>query len=141
MCLGGPDGINQTIVPRYKAGWFAMSAAIRDSAFCYFHDPGKAAERQDSCAAGGRQNRMKTLDAATSDMNIKDCGNVFELLSETINQVRRGEIDPRVANSVGYLASITVKVLEQNALEDRITRLEELLERRTNSPESMLTGS
>lgn len=80
-------------------------------------------------------------DAATSEIKVEDCGDVVALLSETINQVRKGQIDPRVANSVGYLASITVKVLEQNALEDRIARLEEILERRPNHPESMLTGS
>src|SRR5208337_2704967 len=30
-------------------------------------------------------------------------GTVVELLAETINQVRRGEIDPKVANAVGFL--------------------------------------
>jgi hypothetical protein len=30
-------------------------------------------------------------------------GDAIALISETINQVRRGQIDPRVANSVGFL--------------------------------------
>ena len=111
------------------------AAAIRGTDYCFFHAPSRAAERREAQAAGGRQNRMKTLDPATADMKIDDCGDVVALLSETINQVRRGQIDPRVANSMGYLASITVKVLEQNALEDRIARLEGLLERRANAPE------
>src|SRR5579862_7671571 len=73
-----------------------QAAAIRDSAFCFFHDPSKATERREARAAGGRQNRMKTLDAAASEMKIEDCGDVVALLSETINQVRKGQIDPRV---------------------------------------------
>src|ERR1700676_2111747 len=88
-----------------------QAAALRNSDFCFFHDPSKDAERRESCAAGGRQNRMKTLDTATSDVKIEDCGDVVELLSETINQVRKGLIDPRIANSVGYLANIAVRVV------------------------------
>jgi hypothetical protein len=89
-----------------------QAAAIQDSDFCFFHDPSKTAERREARSTGGRQNRMKTLDPATSDMKIKDSRDVIALLSETINQVRKGQIDPRVANSVGYLAGITVRVFE-----------------------------
>jgi hypothetical protein len=84
---------------------------------------------------------MKTLDSAASDVKIKDCGDVVQLLSETINQVRKGVIDPRVANSVGYLANITVRVFAQNELEDRVAKLEQLLERRNKPPELLMTGS
>lgn len=84
---------------------------------------------------------MKTLDAATPDMKIKDSGDVIALLSETINQIRKGVIDPRVANSVGYLASITVKVFEQNELENRIEKIEQLLKNRPKVAELTLTGS
>ena len=116
------------------------AAAMRDSDFCFFHDPSKRAERREARAAGGRQNRMKTLDAAASDVKIRDCGDVVELLSETINQVRKGLIDPRVGNSVGYLANIAVRVFEQNELEDRIAKLEQLLEGRNKLPELLMTG-
>ena len=122
-------------------GLQCQAAAIRGSDFCFFHDPSKEVERREAHAAGGRQNRMKTLDTATSDVKIKDCGDVAALLSETINQVRKGLIDPRIANSVGYLANITVRVLSQNELEDRITKLEQLLERRTKVSELILTGN
>jgi hypothetical protein len=118
-----------------------QAAALPDSDFCFFHDPSKAAERREAHAVGGRQNRMKTLGTAASDIKIKDCGDVVELLSDTINQVRKGLIDPRVANSVGYLANMTVRVLEQNELEDRIAKLEQLFERRNKLPELMITGS
>jgi hypothetical protein len=46
------------------------------------------------------------------------------LLGESINQVRRGQIDPRVSNAVGYLASILLGALQQGPLEERIERLE-----------------
>jgi hypothetical protein len=117
------------------------AAAMRESDFCFFHDPSKAAERHEAHAAGGRQNRMKTLEAGASDVEVSDSSKLLELLSQTINQVRKGTIDPRVANSVGYLAGITAKVLNQNELEDRIAKLEELIQRRSKVSELKLTGS
>jgi hypothetical protein len=130
LCEGvKPDGLR------------CQAAALLDSNFCFFHDPSKVAERREAHSAGGRQNRMKTLDAGASDVKIKDSGDVVALLSDTINQVRKGLIDPRIANSVGYLANITVRVFAQEELENRIARLEKVLEHRGKVPEFMMTGS
>jgi len=57
------------------------------------------------------------------------------LLSQTINQVRKGELDARVANSIGYLASIAIRAFAQDQVENRITTLEQALERRSKYPE------
>jgi hypothetical protein len=120
-------------------GTRCQAAALPDSDFCFFHDPSKEVERREAQAAGGRQNRMKTLDAGAPDIEIRNCKDVLALLSETINQVRKGLIDPRVANSVGYLANQVVRVLEQNDLEERIEKLEQLMEARSKVPE-LMTG-
>lgn len=117
-----------------------QAAALPDSDFCFFHDPLKEDERREAQAAGGRQNRMKTLGASAPDIAVRDCKDVVALLSETINQVRKGIIDPRIANSVGYLANQMVRVLAQNDLEDRIGKLEQVVERRSRTSELMLTG-
>jgi hypothetical protein len=85
---------------------------------------------------------MKTVDPGAPDIHIRDCKDVVVLLSETINQVRKGVIDPRIANSVGYLANQLVRVFAQNDLEDRIEKLEQLIsKRRSTIPESLMTGS
>jgi hypothetical protein len=60
-------------------------------------------------------------------VTVKDCGDAIALIAETINQVRKGEIDPRVANSVGFLANILIKAVDQVRLETRIEQLEALL--------------
>jgi len=49
------------------------------------------------------------------------------LLAETINQVRRGEVDPRISNAVGYLAGILLKAKEKDEIEQRLARLESIL--------------
>ena len=124
-----PDGTN------------CKSAALQGSIFCFFHDPAKAAERREAQALGGRQNCIKTLGSTAPDVKVEDGGDVVALISETINQVRKGLMDPRVANSVGYLANVLIKAFEQDDLETRIERLEALLERRTAAPELIMTGT
>jgi hypothetical protein len=102
-------------------------AALPGSDFCFFHDPTKADERRDAQALGGRQNRMKTLDATAPDIRVEDCQDVVRLISETINQVRKGQIDPRVANAVGYLANVLIRAVEQGEMERRLAELEAIV--------------
>jgi hypothetical protein len=109
--------------------------ALPGSDYCFFHDPSKVVERREAQALGGRQNRIKTLDGTTPDVKVEDCGDVVALISETINHVRKGRIDPRVANAVGYLANVLIKAFEQDEQETRIERLEALLERRSEASE------
>jgi hypothetical protein len=84
---------------------------------------------------------MKTLEATAPDVKVEDCGDAIALLVQTINQVRRGEIDPRVANSVGFLANILIRATEQDKLETRIEQLEALLKLRTSTLELTLSGT
>jgi hypothetical protein len=104
-----------------------QAQALPQSSKCFFHDPSKAAERREAQASGGRTNRKKTIDAETPDAKIQDCRDALALISDTINQVRTGQIDPRVANSIGYLANIAIKVFQQSDFETRIEKLEQLI--------------
>ena len=51
------------------------------------------------------------------------------LLVETINQVRRGDLDPEVANSIGNLSGVLVRALVQGDVEDRLQKIEALISR------------
>ena len=124
-----------------QSGEGCQTAALPKSAFCYFHDPAKAIERREAQSLGGRQNRIRALDATAPDVEVEDCGEVVALVSATINQVRKGIIDPRVANSVGYLANILIKAFERDELETRIEKLEALFERRSEASERTMPGS
>ncbi len=110
-----------------RDGRRCRAIALPGSDFCFFHDPSKADERREAQSLGGRQGRMKTLDPSTPDVNVEDCRGVVSLLSQTISQVRRGEIDPRVANAVGYLANVLIRATEMGELERRLAELEALV--------------
>jgi hypothetical protein len=103
------------------------AAALPDSEFCVFHDPSRAAERRVAQSRGGQGNRMKTLAAGTPDVKVENSRDLLALMNMTISQVRTGIIDPRIANTIGYLADITMRLSKQNELEERIKKLENLL--------------
>lgn len=110
-----------------------QAAALPDSEFCFFHDPGQAEKRHDARSFGGSQNRMKTLSADHPDMKVESCQDIVKLMTETINQVRKGDLDPRVANAVGYLANVLIKALDVGDLEKRMEDLESaILNRKGN---------
>ncbi|HUI05547.1 MAG TPA: hypothetical protein VL486_00925 [Verrucomicrobiae bacterium] len=113
-------------------GSSCQAANLPGSEYCFFHDPAKATERRAAQSLGGSQNKMKTLPAAVPDVCVTDCEDVVKLLSETINQVRKGQIDPRVANAIGYLANVLIKASEQGELEKRISEVESLLKNRNH---------
>jgi hypothetical protein len=102
-------------------------AALPGSEYCFFHDPTKKEERHAAQSMGGSQNRMKTLGPEAPDLKVKDARDVVNLMSETINQVRKGQLDPRIANAVGYLATIMIKASERNNLEARLEELEAIV--------------
>src|SRR5262244_1654870 len=95
----------------------ANAQAGKDS--CVFHDPAKATEGQRARRAGGlrRSRPAAVLPRDTADHPLGNTIEVSGLLAETINQVRRGEIDTRVANCMGQLASVMLRALEQGPLE------------------------
>jgi hypothetical protein len=56
-------------------------------------------------------------------------GDVGELLEETINRVRQSPFDLRAANSIGFLAGILLKALDQR-IEERLAHLEAVMTNR-----------
>lgn len=121
-------------------GSACLTAALPDGDFCFFHDPDRADERHEANAAGGRNGRMKTMDAAAPDVKVESCQDVVRLLSDTINQVRRGELDPRVANAVGYLANILIRAAEQGDMEKRMADLEAAVKRQKQPSDFAMIG-
>jgi hypothetical protein len=67
------------------------------------------------------------LSLETPDNPLGNTNDVSALLGESINQVRRGQLDPRVANALGYLTSVLLRALEQGSIEDRLNKIEATL--------------
>lgn len=106
--------------------------------YCFFHDPDSAADREAARKKGGRERSRKAtvLPADTPDRLLATASDVTALLTETINQVRRGELDTRISNAVGYLASILLTAKERDETEKRLERLESIVAAQHSSSSS-----
>jgi len=100
--------------------------AIAGSAYCFAHDPAQTTKRADARSRGGQAGRVPPL--AESNLAIRTLGDVLGLVELTINDVRAGRVDVKVANAVGYLANVAMKAIEQSDLEVRLEALEAVLE-------------
>lgn len=70
--------------------------------------------------------------ALVEPITVSNPSDVTNLLTETINNVRAGLIDVKLANCVGYLSNFLLKSLELSSLENRLESIERIvLERRT----------
>ena len=107
-----------------ESGDRCRAKPMRGGDFCFFHNPDTAAKRRAAQREGGRSRATTVLSPETTDMRLGSIEDVATLLGKTINQVRKGQIDPRVSNAVGYLAGIMLKALGQGELEKRLVELE-----------------
>src|SRR4051812_11465931 len=88
---------------------------IASSGFCFFHDPHLAANRSRAQRKGGLSNKGVSLPVEAPDCDLISVEGVVKLLGATINQLRKGQLDPRIANGIGYLASALLRSFELSA--------------------------
>ena len=67
-------------------------------------------------------------DVPASRVRVRSIDDVLGLVEATINDVRTGQLDVRVANAVGYLANVAIRAIEQSDLAARLEALEAVLE-------------
>ena len=95
---------------------------------CVFHDRDKASEGHRARRAGGiARSRAALLAPDTPDHPLGNPKQVSDLLADSVNRLRRGQLDPRVANTTGYLSSVLLRALEQGPMEERLAYIEAIL--------------
>lgn len=114
--------------------------SMRNSPFCFFHDPSKANHRAAARRAGGieRSRRAAVLPPGAPERPLQSSGELADLLRDMINWTLRGELDFKISYSVGYLLNIYTKVLEQHQIERRLAALEAIVKQRRIEPEGVL---
>ncbi len=121
-----------------KAGSPCRACPAPGKSFCTFHDPRPAAAAAQATARqeGGRRRSLPRAALPTDlpDITVAGVRDIGPLLSETINQVRKGLLDPRIANTVGYLASVLIRAFEVGDLENRIALLESATQHSSPTP-------
>jgi len=84
------------------------------SAYCFFHDPVAAEKRRESQRQGGieRTRSKAVLPPGAAKVRIRGTADVVKLASQTIQQVRCGQLEVRIANSIAQLAGVALKAME-----------------------------
>jgi hypothetical protein len=114
---------------RKKNGERCGADAQTGKSLCVFHDPARASEGRRARRAGGitRSRSAVVLSADTPDHPLGNTPDVSTFLADSINRLRRGQLDPRVANAMGYLTSVLLRSLEQGPVEERLAKIEAAL--------------
>jgi hypothetical protein len=95
-----------------RDGTPCRAAALPGKDCCTFHDPELAARRAAGRRQGGEtRSRRAAVLATAGDVTFGCVTDVTHFLGETASQVRRGEIDVRIANALAYTASIALRAL------------------------------
>jgi hypothetical protein len=93
------------------------------ASYCYQHNPAVSAEEKRAAQVRGGLTHRPALAAPLPAIPIAAPGDVITLLGDTINRVRTGELDPRIANCLGVLAGHLLKAFE---IADTATRIEKI---------------
>jgi len=107
--------------------------AINGDEYCYFHSSKiEESDRKEAQSRGGKGNLIK-IQNPLPPIQIKKANDVVHLLEETVNLVRSGELDVRIANCIGVLSGQMLKALEVDTITNRVEIIERaILERRTS---------
>ena len=101
--------------------------AMNNSGYCYLHNPEvDEAEKLIVRSKGGKANKIKVIEPL-DPIELNDPKDVVKLLADTINKVRSGELDLRVANCIGYLSGHLTKAFEVTQLSQRVELIERVV--------------
>lgn len=100
--------------------------AVRGSAYCYIHDPAKAAERAKARQKGGRARHGRTGIEPSEQEQIDELTseNVLKVLTIAVNDCLKLERSLARSRTLASIAATAIKAIEATELEARIAALE-----------------
>jgi hypothetical protein len=112
------------------------------SEFCIFHDPEYALQRRAAQSMGGsKRSQLKVMPIPPFDIDLDDPRRIPKLLTFLANGVVRGELDAKVAYTVGYLIDCALRAHKAGELTERVEQIERLQRVEHAIPIRSLTGS
>lgn len=105
------------------------------SGFCPSHDPAQRDRMRAANKLGGANSHRPPRVLADS-LRLESVADVVTALGRTVNDVRAGRLEVKIANCVGYLCQQITAALQGAELERRVKELEELA-RRPQAPATM----
>lgn len=97
--------------------------AMQEGNLCFTHNPVMKEAKKAATSKGGSASRRNHRPVGAIEINTNK--DVVVLLAQTINEVRQGTIEVRVANCIFYGSGQLIKAFEVADLEERVVHLEE----------------
>jgi len=111
-------------------GQVCRSHARAGSEFCFYHDPAYALQRREAQSKGGSKRShlkvMKVMLPPHPDFDLDDPRGIPKLLTFMANCVLRGELETKVAYTVGYLADCAMRAHKAGELTEQVEQIERL---------------
>lgn len=108
-----------------KGGGQCRAHAMSGGKYCYLHNPDIPEEqKREARARGGQANPIMIKAPLPMIKKLGGGQDVILLLADTINRVRAGKMDIRVANCLGQLSGQLLKAIEIANTERRLDELE-----------------
>ena len=106
------------------AGVTCSAQPVRESGFCFWHDPGREAERRANRRKGGeaRSNRARLRKQYAAE--VLTLREVQGFLSKLLKDVTEGRTEPGVASAGASVARAIAAVSQAVDLEERLVDLE-----------------
>ncbi len=118
--------IRRNCEAKTKAGSPCLMAPLRDSRWCWNHDPGRARDRQAARKRGGL-NRRRSKGDSSVEVRLDDVAALREILETAVRDTLALENSVARARTLGYLAGQALRALELGAVDDRVAALEDAL--------------
>jgi hypothetical protein len=117
--------VRRTCSHRNADGHLCGAAPLRDSEYCLFHDPERAAEVAEARKLGGlRRKRELITNGAYELEGLDSVAHIRRLLEVAIVNTLGLENSIARARTLGYLALSAIKLLEVGEHEERLRALE-----------------
>jgi len=101
---------------------------LRDSDYCFMHDPRRARERAEARRLGGLRRRREKATSQVFDWGgLEKVEEIQRILEVAIVDTLGLDNSPARSRTLGYLASLSLKALEIGELEARVSALEQIL--------------
>jgi len=111
-----------------KDGTACGAYAMTGTEFCYLHNPAiPDEEKRQTQTRGGEGRALMTIAEPLPAMRLDTPQDAIYLIADTINRVRAGELDVRIANCIGVLSGHLIKAFETAQLKDKVEMIDRIV--------------
>jgi len=102
--------------------------AMKNSKFCFTHNPDMKEQKRAAVIKGGKMSKKNH--SFLPPIVLNQSKDIVDLLATTINEVRGGLVEIKIANCIGYLSGHLIKAIEIADLEERVSKIEQTINKK-----------